>query len=39
LRERYRQIVRQEIAETLENPTEEAIEAEIRSLWAALNTR
>jgi RNA polymerase sigma-70 factor (ECF subfamily) len=39
LRERYRQIVRQEIAETLENPTEEAIEAEIRSLWAALNAR
>ena len=39
LRERYREAVRQQIASTLENPTEEAVENEIRSLWAALQVR
>ncbi len=39
LRERYREIVREQIAATLKDPTEAAVEAEIRSLWAVLNKK
>jgi RNA polymerase sigma-70 factor (ECF subfamily) len=39
LRERYRDVVREQIAATLKDPTEAAVEAEIRSLWAVLNKK
>jgi len=37
LRERYRDAVRDEIANTLRDPTDKEIDTEMRSLWAALS--